>query len=87
MEHRELMEIYEENGVLRFELPGEGAVDLLPAGEDVFVAALMEENGPTKLYWPDARVHFLLDEASEVEGYEWREIATGHATAAGRRVR
>lgn len=79
--------IYDENGVLRFELPGAGAVDLLPEGNHVFASGLVVGNEPTKLFWPDARLHFVLDSGGEVERFEWREVATGIVTSAGTRVR
>lgn len=83
----ERLGIYDENGVLRFELPGAGAVDLLPEGNHVFAAGLVEGDEPTKLYWPDARLHFVLDSGGEVERFEWREVVTGIVTSVGTRMR
>ncbi len=72
-----LLEIYEEDGVLRHELPGQGAMALLPAGDHVFAAGLVEDGEPKKIYWPEERIHFVLDESGAVERYEWRSVATG----------
>ena len=82
----ERLDIYQENGTLRFELPGEGSVALLPTGDHVFAAGPVEDGEPTRIYWPDERVHFVLDEAGEVEGCEWRSVATGEVINEGIRI-
>ena len=82
----ERLEIYQETGALRFELPGGGSVALLPMGDHVFAAGLVEDGEPKKIYWPDERVHFVLDEAGEVEGCEWRSVATGEVINEGTRI-
>ncbi|MEN8375678.1 MAG: serine hydrolase [Gemmatimonadota bacterium] len=83
----EQLEIYVEDGVLRYELPGQGSMALFPAGDHVFVAGLVEDGEPTKLYWPDERVHFVLDESGAAERYEWRSAATGEVASVAPRSR
>ena len=83
----ERLMIYQENDALRFELPGQGVVDLLPVGDHVFAAGLVEGGEPTKIYWPDERLRFVLDETGEGERFEWIEVATGEVTSVGTRVR
>lgn len=83
----ERLEIHQEKDVLRLELPGQGEVDLLPAGDHVFAAGLITREGPTKIYWPEARLYFMLDEGGEVSGYQWRQLDTGEITSTATRVR
>lgn len=79
--------IYLEDGVLRHELPVQGSMALFPAGDHVFAMGLVEDGEATRLFWPDERLHFVLDEAGAVERYEWRSAATGEASSTVPRVR
>lgn len=81
------LEIYEEDGALRHALPGQGMVTLLPTGDQVFAAGLVEDGEPSKLYWPDERIHFVVDDLGAVQRYEWRDVATGQTTSTGLRAR
>lgn len=67
------LEVFEQEGVLRLTLPGSGAVDLIPEGEHVFAAGRLEGDSVVEVFWPDVRLHFVLDAEGGVVRYEWRD--------------
>lgn len=81
------MEVFEEEDGLRLTLPGSGAVHLISEGGHVFAAGRIDGGSVRKVFWPGARMHFVLGERGKVDGFEWREATTARVTSVGRRVR
>jgi YD repeat-containing protein len=78
------IEVYDRDGGLHSTLADGSTVDLIPTGGHVFAVGRMQNGTPTKIYWPDERVVFVI-EKGEVLQYEWRQGARTIIT--GTRVR
>ena len=81
----DLLEVSDEGGVLQLTLPGSGVVHLIPEENRIFVAGIMKDGQPRKIFWPSERLVFVLDDEGEVLRFEWTEDATGEVSLLGRR--
>ena len=82
------LEVRDDDGVLRLVLPGAGTVDLIPQGDHVFAMGRLGQDGvPYKLFWPDERAVFVLDEVGDAVRYEYRDVDDGRVWGEGLRLR
>ena len=87
-EDGERLEVRDEHGALRLALPATGWVDLLPLGNHLFALGRRGQDGRSdKLFWPDERAVFVVDEEDEVVGYEYRDVNDGRVWGEGKRIR
>ena len=78
------LEISDEGGVLQLTLPVVGVVQLIPDGDHTFAVGTVEDNQPRDIYWPSARMVFVLDDGGDVLQYEW--VDGGEVGLVGKRM-